>query len=89
MSQTRWSADRVLIYRHPVHMLKQIDVLSELVGAEVRPNPADSTAYIFISQCSRRITVLIWHLDGHWLLYIDRSKHSVPTGKTGLPITRQ
>ena len=69
MSNTRWTPERVLIYRHPVDMRKQIDALSELVASELGHNPADRTAYVFISRCSRRIKVLIWHLNGYWLLY--------------------
>ena len=69
MSNTRWTPERVLIYRHPVDMRKQIDALSELVASELGHNPADRTAYVFISRGSRRIKVLIWHLNGYWLLY--------------------
>ena len=65
----RWKPERVLVYRYPVDMRKQIDGLSELVAAELDQNPSDRTAYIFISRCSRRVKVLIWHLNGYWLLY--------------------
>ncbi len=65
----RWTPERVLVYRYPVDMRKQIDSLSELVAAELSENPADRTAYVFISRCHRRVKVLIWHLNGYWLLY--------------------
>ena len=70
MSSIRWTPERVLIYRYPVDMRKQIDALSELVGSELGEDPADRTAYIFISRCSKRIKVLIWHLNGYWLSLI-------------------
>jgi len=65
----RWTPIRVLVYRHPVDMRKQMDGLSALVAAELGCDPADRTAYIFIGRCSRRVKVLIWHLNGYWLLY--------------------
>ena len=65
----RWAPARVLVYRHPVDMRKQMDGLSALVAAELGENPADRTAYLFVGRCKRRVKVLIWHLNGYWLLY--------------------
>ena len=65
----RWTPSRVLVYRHPVDMRKQMDGLSALVAAELGENPADRTAYVFVGRCGRRVKVLIWHLNGYWLLY--------------------
>lgn len=64
----RWLAERLLVYRHPVDMRKQIDGLSELVAAELEQNPSDRTAYVFVSRCSSRVKVLNKHLSGYWLL---------------------
>jgi len=66
---TRWTPERVLVYRHPVDMRKQIDGLAELVAAELGHDPADRSAYVFVSRCRRRVKLLIWHLNGYWLLY--------------------
>ena len=65
----RWTPTRVLVYRHPVDMRKQMDGLSALVAAELGEDPSDRTAYLFVGRCSRRVKVLIWHLNGYWLLY--------------------
>ena len=65
----RWTPENVLVYRHPLDMRKQIDGLSALVAAELGRDAGDRCAYVFISRCGRRIKVLIWHLNGYWLLY--------------------
>ena len=65
----RWTPTRVLVYRHPVDMRKQIDGLSALVADELGQDPGDRTAYVFVSRCGRRLKLLIWHLNGYWLLY--------------------
>ena len=65
----RWTPERVFVYRHPVDMRKQIDGLSALVATELGHDPADRSAYVFVSRCKRRVKVLIWHLNGYWLLY--------------------
>ncbi len=82
----RWLPERVLVYRHPVDMRKQIDGLSELVAAELDQDPSDRTAYVFVSRCSRRVKVLIWHLNGYWLLY--KRVENQRTGPIGLVKTR-
>lgn len=65
----RWTPERIHVYRHPVDMRKQIDGLAELVASELGADPADRTAWIFVSRCRKRIKVLVWHLNGYWLLY--------------------
>lgn len=65
----RWRPEQVFLYRHPVDMRKQIDGLSALVAAEFGRDPGDRAAYLFVSRCGRRVKVLIWHLNGFWLLY--------------------
>lgn len=42
----RWTSARVLVYRHPVDMRKQIDGLAALVITELGEDPADRTAYL-------------------------------------------
>lgn len=66
---SRWKAARVCVYRYPVDMRKQIDGLAELIGSELNQDPADRTAWVFVSRCKKRVKVLIWHLNGYWLLY--------------------
>ena len=65
----RWRPEQVFLYRYPVDMRKQIDGLSALVVAEFERDPADRSAYLFVSRCGRRVKLLIWHLNGFWLLY--------------------
>ena len=48
MDASRWSGERVLIYRHPVDIRKAIDGLSALVALELDRNPMDRCLYIFI-----------------------------------------
>lgn len=76
----RWAPERVFVYRHPVDMRKQIDSLSALVAAELGRDPADRSAYLFVSRCKRRVKVLIWHLNGYWLLYNHRDSYYISSG---------
>ena len=73
----RWTPERIHVYRHPVDMRKQIDGLSELVASELGADPADRSAWVFVSRCRTRVKVLIWHLNGYWLLYkrLEAQRH--------------
>ena len=69
MMPERWRPDRVFIYRHPVDMRKQIDGLAALVASELGRNPADRSMYVFCNRGRDKLKLLIWHLNGYWLLY--------------------
>ena len=69
MDVERWSAQRVFIYRHPVDMRKQVDGLAALVVLELGRNPADRCLYVFANKRRDKIKLLIWHLNGYWVLY--------------------
>ena len=69
MDGSRWEAERVYIYREPVDMRKAIDGLSTLVATELGRNPADRCLYVFTNRGRDKIKLLIWHLNGYWLLY--------------------
>ena len=65
----RWRGDRIFLYRYPVDMRRQIDGLSALVATELGRNPADRCVYVFINKGGDKLKLLIWHLNGYWLLY--------------------
>ena len=69
MDVSRWRGERIFVYRHPVDMRKAIDGLSTLVATELGRNPADRCLYVFTNRGRDKIKLLIWHLNGYWLLY--------------------
>jgi len=76
----RWVGERVFLYRHPVDMRKQIDRLVALVAHEFHRNPADRCMYVFTKKGRDKIKLLIWHLNGYWLLYkrLNKQRFSWP-----------
>ncbi len=76
----RWTGQRVFLYRHPVDMRKQIDSLAALVAHEFDRNPADRCLYVFTNKGRDKIKLLIWHLNGYWLLYkrLNKQRFSWP-----------
>jgi transposase len=69
MDVSRWKAERIFVYRYPVDMRKAIDGLSTLVATELGRNPADRCIYVFTNRGRDKVKLLIWHLNGYWLLY--------------------
>jgi transposase len=69
MSCERWRPERVFVYRHPVDMRKQIDGLVALVASELGHDPTDRSMYVFCNRGRDKIKLLLWHLNGYWLLY--------------------
>lgn len=69
MSFERWTPDQIYIYRHPVDMRKQIDGLATIVSTQLERDPADRSLYLFCNKGRDKIKMLIWHLNGYWLLY--------------------
>ena len=49
MKAERWTADQILVYRHPVDMRKQMDGLAAIVALELDRNPTDCALYVFLS----------------------------------------
>lgn len=68
MDVSRWEVP-VYLYRQPVDMRKQINGLSALVDIELGRNPADRCLYVFCNRGRDKIKLLVWHLNGYWLLY--------------------
>lgn len=50
-------------------MRKQIDSLVALVATELGHNPSDRCLYAFCNKGRDKVKLLIWHLNGYWLLY--------------------
>lgn len=50
-------------------MRKQINGLSALVDIELGRNPADRCLYVFCNRARDKVKLLVWHLNGYWLLY--------------------
>ena len=69
MSFERWTPEHVFVYRHPVDMRKQIDGLAIIVQTQLGRDPADRSLYLFSNKDRNKIKLLIWHLNGYWLLY--------------------
>jgi transposase len=49
--------------------VESIDGLCAIVGAELGRNPADRCLYVFTNRERNKIKLLVWHLNGYWLLY--------------------
>ncbi|MCP5426464.1 MAG: IS66 family insertion sequence element accessory protein TnpB [Gammaproteobacteria bacterium] len=69
MDASRWRGERIYLYRWPVDRRKSIDGLCALVDTELQRNPADRCLYVFCNRGGDKIKLLIWHLNGFWLLY--------------------
>jgi transposase len=69
MRPERWQPERVFVYRHPVDMRKQIDGLAALVATELGRDSTDRSMYVFCNRGRDKLKLLIWHLNGYWLLY--------------------
>jgi len=65
----RWQPERIFVYRRPVDMRKQIDGLAALVATELGRDPTDRSMYVFCNRGRDKLKLLIWHLNGFWLLY--------------------
>ena len=80
MNTSRWTGERIYLYRYPVDMRKSIDGLSALIDAELGRNPADRCLYVFCNRGRDKVKMLIWHLNGYWLLYkrLEKQRFSWP-----------
>ena len=80
MNGERWRAQHVYLYRDAVDFRKSIDGLCAIVGAELGRNPADRCLYVFTNRERNKIKLLVWHLNGYWLLYkrLDKQKFRWP-----------
>jgi len=66
---SRWSAGEVYVYRQPVDMRKGAAGLSALVILELGRDPTDRSVYLFVNKARNKIKLLVWHLNGYWVLY--------------------
>jgi transposase len=89
MMAERWRPERVFVYRHPVDMRKQIDGLAALVATELGQDPADRSMYVFTNRGRDKIKLLIWHLNGYWLLYkrVEKQRFQWPAWFDGDSLT--
>ncbi len=80
MNTQRWTPQAIFDYRHPVDMRKQIDGLATIVSMSLQRDPADRSLYLFINLGRDKIKLLIWHLNGYWLLYkrLERQRFQWP-----------
>ena len=80
MSSDRWTPEHIFVYRHPVDMRKQIDGLATIVSSQLHRDPSDRSLYLFINRGRDKIKLLIWHLNGYWLLYkrLERQRFQWP-----------
>ncbi|MEE9333667.1 MAG: IS66 family insertion sequence element accessory protein TnpB [Granulosicoccaceae bacterium] len=69
MDASRWTAETVFLYRKPVDMRKGAAGLAALVQLELGRDPADRCLYVFINRSRNKVKLLIWHLNGYWVLY--------------------
>ncbi len=80
MNVDRWSTQQVFLYRDAVDFRKSIDGICAIVGADLGRNPADRSLYVFTNRGRDKIKLLVWHLNGYWLLYkrLDRQRFKWP-----------
>jgi len=69
VSHERWIPEQILVYQHPVDMRKQIDGLATIVTTQLGRDPADRSLYVFSNKGRNKLKMLIWHMNGYWLLY--------------------
>jgi len=69
LNAKRFSSDHTYVYRDAVDMRKQTDGLSALVATELVRSPLDGSLYVFINRSEDKVKLLIWHVNGYWMLY--------------------
>jgi len=69
LDASRFSSDHIYVYRDPVDMRKSMTGLSALVATELERNPMDGCLYVFINRSKDKLKLLIWHVNGYWMLY--------------------
>ena len=74
MEASRWTTEQVFIYRHPVDMRKGAAGLCAIVSLELGRDPADRSLYVFINRSRNQVKLLVWHLNGYWVLYKSLEK---------------
>ena len=74
MDASRWTTEQVFIYRHPVDMRKGAAGLCAIVSLELGRDPADHSLYVFINRSRNKVKLLVWHLNGYWVLYKSLEK---------------
>jgi transposase len=89
MDAKRWTAEHVYLYRYPVDMRKSVDGLCALVVLELGRNPADRSLYVFTNRGRDKVKLLIWHLNGYWVLYkrLEKQRFSWPDWFDGDSLT--
>jgi len=89
MRSERWHPERIFVYRRPVDMRKQIDGLAALVATELDRDPADRSMYVFCNRGRDKLKLLIWHLNGYWLLYkrVEKQRFQWPDWFDGETLT--
>jgi len=80
MNSNRWKPERIFIYSQPVDMRKQIDGLAGIVTSHFERDPADRCLYVFVNRGRDKLKLLIWHINGYWLLYkrLERQRFQWP-----------
>ena len=74
MDASRWNAENVFLYRDPVDMRKGAAGLAALVSLELGRDPADHSLYVFCNRARDKVKLLVWHLNGYWVLYKSLEK---------------
>ena len=89
MNGKRWIGERVFVYRHPVDMRRGMDGLAALVALELGRDPTDRCLYVFTNRSRDKIKLLIWHLNGYWVLYkrLEKQRFKWPDWFEGHSLT--
>lgn len=82
MSRDRWTPEQIFVYRQPVDMRKQIAGPANIVSSQLHHDPSGRALYPFINRAWNKIKLLIWHLNGYYLLY--RRKRSIQQSKRSI-----
>ena len=61
-------------------MRKGADGLCALVVMELGQNPLDGALYAFTNRAKDKVKLLVWHLNGYWVLYkrLEKQRFSWP-----------
>jgi transposase len=89
MDVNRWRGESIFLYRDPIDLRKGIDGLSAIVATELGRHPADRCLYAFTNRGRDKVKLLVWHLNGFWVLYkrLDRQRFQWPDWFEGQSVT--
>lgn len=81
-------ASRLYLYSHPTDMRRSFDGLAGLIANQLRMDPLNDGAFVFVNRRRDRMKILLWDRHGFWLLYkrLQAGRFQTPPVEAGAPI---